>query len=121
MKSADVLNLLGVVLTLVATVSGGGSLLLVRRTRRKLDADAAQVVSGAAVTLVKPLEERLERMEARATRAEERATSAEERLRVVETRAHRLGLVLKSWREAIMDPAATLERLRDMVGQGPAT
>lgn len=121
MTGSDWMNGLAVLLTAIAALGGGGSLLLTTRTRRKLEVDATQVMAHTAVTLVKPLEERLERAEGRATRAEQRADKAEQRLVVVEQQAYRLGMLVDRWRKAIMDPGATVEWLRDLVSREPTS
>lgn len=122
--TGSMLSGLGVVLTILGGSSGIASLLLVRRQRSKLGADAAQVVSAAAVAMVKPLEERLSSAEDRAGRAEQRAYSAEQRafraeqtLTAVEADAHQLRSMLVRLQRAIMDPGATVEWLRELVGR----
>lgn len=97
-------------LGLLAAVGPGGglaALLLVRRQGRRLRADAAQVLSSAAVALVGPLEQRLDsaEQELAAARRENRAVRA--RLTQVEQRLSRLI-------QAIMDPDATLAGLRTL-------
>jgi hypothetical protein len=90
------MQVLGLLLTVLGAGGGLGSLLLVRRQRGKLSADTAHVLSAAAITMVKPLEERLS------------ATEAEVR---------QLKRMMLAWRRAIMDPRATIERVRELVAR----
>jgi hypothetical protein len=86
------------VLTAVGGAAGLSAPFLVRRQHSKLKADTAQVITGAAVTLVEPLERRL-------AEAERDGQRTRARLRRVENQLITLTL-------AIMEPNATVEGLR---------
>lgn len=113
--------------------------------RRKLAVDTDEVMTRVAVTLVEPLRDRLDRTERRLTEAEQRhereraewhaARDAERaefeqqadslRGKIREAlaeadgavaEAHRLRRLVQQWHRAIMDPTATIEWLRQLVG-----
>lgn len=102
------LSLVSLAFTLVAGGGGVTALVLVTRQGRKIEAetgkaraDSAQVLTSAAVTLLQPLEERL-------AAAEEENARFRVRLRRVESQ-------LDALIRAIMDPAATITGLREIV------
>jgi hypothetical protein len=131
---------IGYVIAALGTLGTGGVLvkLLDRRGTRanaeRTEIEADEIFTKVAVTLVEPLRERLEQTEKRLTAAERR--HAEERvelereivalrLRVREALTEADGAVaqashvrrlVQQWHRAIMDPAATLEWLRTLVG-----
>lgn len=128
------------VVAALGTLGLGGVLvkLLDRRKDRasaeRTEVEADEVFTRVAVTLVEPLRDRLDKTERRLTDADarhaaERAEFEREllalRLRVREalteadgavSEAHRLRRLVQQWHRAIMDPAATLEWLRSLVG-----
>jgi hypothetical protein len=128
------LTVLGMILGVIVTGGGVGTLgvKIIDRRRGRIDAD--EVFTRVAVTLVEPLRDRLERTEklltAEQARGETRAQAADAaldglRVRVREAQteadaayreAHRLRLLVQQWHRAIMNPAATIEWLRQLVG-----
>lgn len=113
-----------VVASVVLTIVGGGgglgalvlSLLNRRAANRKTQVEGDEVFTRIAVTLVEPLEHRLaaadRELETLRARVREAAAEADDAVRA----AHRLRLLVQQWHRAIMDPAATLEWLRQLVG-----
>lgn len=98
---------------LVVTLIGGlgglagvGALFNAFFSRGKSRAEAAQVITGAAVTWM--------------TEFEEEAKAARDEVRKVRTEAHALADELHALRRAIMSPDATVEGLRLLVA-GPGT
>lgn len=127
----------------IVTAVGGGaglaSLLLVMSQRRKnkaetgkSNADGAHAISNAAVGLIKPLEERIERAENEARTSRTRLTAADKRLetqaadlmnlradnRSQQTLLRRLAAIATS-ATALVDPAATLRALRELLADNP--
>lgn len=128
------LVVVGMLLALVGSGGGIGALLLVRSTRRKANVDSDEVYTRIAITLVEPLEHRLASAEqalaAEQERGRQQRAAAEAELDRVRARhrealaevddlisaAYRLRLLVQQWHRAIMDPAATIEWLRQLVG-----
>jgi len=134
------LVIIGYVLAVLGTLGFGGIIVeLLRRrqsnaTAQRTEVEADEVFTRVAVTLVEPLRDRLAQTEQRLVEqerrhAEERAAweaeTSELRRKVREaiseadaaiTQAHRVNLLAQKWHRAIMDPSATLEWLRQLVG-----
>lgn len=92
-------------------LAGLGALLQAFFGRGKSRAEAAQIITGTAVSLMNELEE-----DARAARAE--AAQAREEMRAVRDEARKLADELHALRTAIMRPGATVENLRILVDAG---
>jgi hypothetical protein len=109
-----------------AAVGGAGGItaaVLVFSQRRKLKAEAADVIADSAVGLLAPYREELARLradvvEARAETAEARIEARDARREMSRARdeAQEIADTLRRWRMAIMRPSATIEELRAMVG-----
>ena len=130
----------GYVLAMLGTLGVGGIAvkLLDRRkdraTAQRAEAETDEVLTRVAVTLVEPLRDRLEKTETRLTDAidrHERDRQVHEqevvqlrgkvREALVEADAavaemYRLRRLVQKWHRSIMDPAATIEWLRQLVG-----
>lgn len=92
----------------LGTIGGIGVLLNAFFGRGKTRSEAAQIITGSAVTMMNEFEE-----DAKAARSE---------MRAVRTEALALAEELHQLRMAIMQPTATIESLRALVvaGSGPA-
>lgn len=125
------------------TAVGGGAgltaLFLVASQRRKnradsgkADADGAQAISNAAVGLIKPLEERIERAEGEARTLRTRLNKADARLEgqssdLVNLRADNRSLrqllrrlaALATGATALVDPKATLIAIQELLADHP--
>jgi hypothetical protein len=88
--------------------AGVAALLNVFFSKGKLRADAAQVITGTAMTLVKELEDQI-------TRTRDELGKAQTELRKVRLEAEKLARELRLLREAIVAPTATVEGLRSLV------
>lgn len=130
----------GYVLALLGTLGLGGIAVKLldrgkdRASADRTDAERDEVLTRVAVTLVEPLRARLDTTEQRLTDAIERHDRervgyerqvGELRAKVREalaeadaavTEAHRLRRLVQQWHRSIMDPAATIEWLRQLVG-----
>jgi uncharacterized protein HemX len=127
----------------IVTALGGGAglaaLLLVASQRRKnraestkSNADGAQAISNAAVGLIKPLEDRIERAEAEVRTLRTRLNRADKRLGEQSEEITNLRTDNKSLRAlvrrmaavatgatALVDPAGTVLALRDLLADSP--
>lgn len=113
---SGVLGLLG--------AGGGISAVVIKLIdRRKTKVDADEVFTRVAVALVEPLRSRLEHTEARAAEADRQVDELRRRTQqalaeadAAATEAHKLRRLVQRWHRAIMDPSATIEWLRQLVG-----
>lgn len=123
------MSLLQLLLSAIGLVGGAGgaaALLTVVLQRRKFKADAADVLTDTALTLVAPLKERIRELEAEATRARREvasarreAASAREELAALRQVTAGMAATMTRWRDAIQDPRSDLDRLRLMVTDPP--
>lgn len=127
----------------IVTAVGGGAgltaLLLVASQRRKnkadtakADADGAQAISNAAVGLIKPLEERIERAEGEARTLRTRLNRADKKLdeqssdlinlradnRSIRALLRKVAFIVTS-ATALVDPTATLLAVRELLADNP--
>lgn len=125
-----------VVLSVVGVLGGTGGIAAVTTVvlqRRKFKADAADVITDTALTLVEPLKARVRELETEATGARKETASAHReataarqqvqaaRLDVADLRTAvaELTSMMRRWRSAIMAPDATVEHLRVLVSTEP--
>lgn len=108
-----------------AAISSGGLVAIVNAVarRRKVKVDAADRLSDSTLKWVDEFqtearEARKEAAEARkeATEARREATEAHNQMRAIRTEAELLAGQLQALRKAILDPNATIERLRAIIG-----
>lgn len=128
-----------ILMTLVGVLGGAGGLAAaagVILQRRKYRADAADVLTDTALVLIEPLKSRVAELEQETTTARRKAAEAGEQadkagrqfaqareqaeaanVEIAEMRDSLAEVLrmLERWRAAVLDPAATLERLRMMV------
>lgn len=118
-------------ITVVGLLGGAGGIAALAATllqRRKIRADAADVITDTALTLVEPLRTRVAELETEAAGARREATAAREQaeqanIEISDLRAvvRELTGLLTHWRQAVLetagarDPEAALARLRVMV------
>ena len=117
------LSLLGFGAVLLRLVDGWFGRRKSRADVERAEVDADEVFTRVAITLVEPLRQRVEDTEARlrAANREIDAVQAKSREALAEAdraaaEAHQLRRLVQKWHRAIMDPAATLEWLRQLVG-----
>ena len=113
---------LQVLLSVIAALGGTGGVVAagaVLVQRRKLKADTADVLTDTALTLVKPLRERVAELETEADDARRKVAQANGELERLRDLTHDLTRMLLRLREKILaDPTASQE-LRDMVRSAP--
>lgn len=95
----------------VGALAGLGALLNAFFGRSKTRAEAAQVITGTAVTWMNEFEE-----DAKAARRD--AKAVREEMRSVRTEARALAEELHQLRTAILQPGITIDALRSLVGAG---
>lgn len=111
------------VLGVLGAGGGIGAIVIKLLDRRKTKVDADEVFTRVAVALVEPLRARLESTEARAAEADKLVDELRRRTQqalaeadAAATEAHKLRRLVQRWHRAIMDPSATIEWLRQLVG-----
>ncbi len=124
------------IIGVIGGVGGIGAFLTSIFQRKKIRAEAADVLTDTAITLVEPLQRRVKEVtdEAREARAETRQAREETRQARAETQLAReemselradLGEVmtlLRRWRAAVLNPHITREQLQEMVrAESPPT
>lgn len=113
---------LQVLLSVLGVLGGTGGVVAagtVLVQRRKLKADAADVISDAALSLVAPLKSRIAELETEAAADRRRAAATAGELGRVKDALHDLTRLMLRVREAILaDPTAS-DQLRDLVRSAP--
>lgn len=96
-------------------LGGAGAFVTVFLQRKKFKAEAADVLTDTALTLVEPLQARVRELEteARATRTEVRNATTE--ARTLKNELHDVIAVLRRWRSAVLTSSITREELERMV------
>jgi hypothetical protein len=96
-------------------LSGAGALLTVLLQRRKLKADAADVLTDTALVLVEPLQKRVQELDAEAQQA--RAEARQARTEIGEMRAEMADVLstMRRWKQAILSSDVSREQLQAMV------
>jgi hypothetical protein len=105
--------------TILAGVLGGGGLVAVVNAVAKRSAvkvDAAARLSDETLKWVNEFQDSAKEARSEAFAARQEATEAHAEMRLVRTEVAWLAGQLQQLRRAILDPGATLERLRAMVG-----
>lgn len=113
------MSTLTTVASLIATAlaSGGlGVIVNALANRRKVRVDAADRLSDGALKWVDEFQADAREARHEASEARREATEAHVQMRAVRAEAEWLAKQLQQLRRAIVDPSATLERLRAMVG-----
>lgn len=95
------------VITAVGGVSGIGAFITVLLQRKKIRADAADVITDTALTLVEPLQKRV-------TSLEVEAEEMRRKYRRLSDKFDAVLRVLHRWRDAMLDAAVSRDRLREM-------
>lgn len=115
-----------ILLTLVGAVgglTGVGAIATVLVQRRKFRADAADVLTGTALTLVDPLRARVSELQSEVAEARQKAAQATEEIGDLRAAVREMTLMMRRWRTAIFAPNATVQTIRELVAadQGPGS
>jgi uncharacterized coiled-coil DUF342 family protein len=107
------------VATAIGSLLAGGGLVAIINAfakRRTVRADAAARLSDETLKWVNEFQDNAKEARAEAALARQEATEAHAQMRAVRSEAEWLAGQLQQLRRAILDPQATIERLRAMVG-----
>jgi hypothetical protein len=107
-----------ILLSTVGLLGGTGGVTAIAAVllqRRKFRADAADVLTDTALTLVAPLRARVAELEAETLRARRQAEAARDELSQLRAAVHEVTAMMHRWRAAILAPDATVEELRRIV------
>ncbi|GAB3139031.1 hypothetical protein GCM10027290_07450 [Micromonospora sonneratiae] len=105
-------------LSAVAVLGGAGGItavVTVLTQRRKLKADAADVLTDTALTLIDPLRARVADLEAETARARQQAIAANNEISELRVAVQEMTVIIRRWRAAILAPNVTVEELRQIV------
>ncbi len=103
------------VVAAVGGLGGIGAFLQVFSQRRKFKAEATDVLTDTALTLVEPLRERVAELEEEARRTRAEVAQARSEARALRDEVVDLAGVLRRWRTAILTRAVSREELERMV------
>ncbi|MEV4628839.1 hypothetical protein AB0J90_21480 [Micromonospora sp. NPDC049523] len=107
-----------ILLSVVGLLGGTGgvtAIATVALQRRKFRADAAEVLTDTALTLVDPLKTRVGELEAEIQRARRQAAVASREIRELRDAVQELTALIRRWQRAIFAADATIERLREYI------
>jgi len=115
-----------ILLTVLGAVGGLGGVAAVATVlvqRRKFKADAADVLTDTALTLVDPLKARVGELQTEVVDARRKVAEATEEIGDLRAAVRDLTLMMRRWRTAIFAPGATVEQIRELVAadQGPGS
>lgn len=96
-------------------LGGIGAFFQVFSQRRKFKAEATDVLTDTALTLVEPLRQRVAELEEEARRTREEVKQARNDARALRDEVVDLAGVLRRWRTAILTRAVSREELERMV------
>ncbi|ABP55019.1 hypothetical protein [Salinispora tropica] len=106
---------LQVVLSVLGVLGGAGGLATIAAVvvkRGKFRAEAADVLTDTALTLVQPMRTRVAELEAEAQTIREQLRASNERSRRLQARITQLRTTLDRWYAMIVTPDASLESIR---------
>lgn len=110
-----------ILLSAVGLLGGTGGLTAIAAValqRRKFRADAAEVLTDTALTLVSPLKTRVGELEAETRRARRQAAAHGREIRELRVAVQEMTEMMGRWRGAIFATDATIERLRAFIIAG---
>ncbi|WP_329108576.1 hypothetical protein OG792_07940 [Micromonospora sp. NBC_01699] len=118
-----------ILLSAVGLLGGTGgvtAIATVALQRRKFRADAADVLTDTALTLVDPLKTRVAELEAETKRARRQAADASREIRELRAEVQEMTDLIRRWQRAIFASDATIEHLREYIlaadsGGGPGS
>lgn len=94
---------------------GVGAMAAVLLQRRKFNAEAADVLTDTALTLVQPLKLRVAELEAETVVARQEVEKAAREVSDLRAAVWETTALIRRWRSAILAPNATLGQLRTLV------
>lgn len=113
-----------ILLSVVGLLGGTGGITAIAAValqRRKFRADAADVLTDTALTLVDPLKTRVAELEAETQRARRQAATANREIRELRAAVQEMTDLIRRWQRAIFASDATIERLREYILAGESS
>ena len=113
--AADPPQWLGILLSILPFLGGFGGVAAIATVlvqRSKFKADTAGVLTGTALTLVQPLQNRVKELEDRALVARSQSDAAQHELRELRTSVRHLKQLAEQWCSGDTDPQLALEDLQ---------
>ncbi|GIG92495.1 hypothetical protein [Plantactinospora endophytica] len=107
-----------ILLSAIGILGGGGgvaSVAAVLLQRRRFRADAADVLTDTALTLVQPLKVRVAELEAETIVARQQVEKASREVSELRTAVGEATMMIRRWRMAILAPNATIGQIRSLV------
>ncbi|MGI5149141.1 hypothetical protein ACQEVC_22715 [Plantactinospora sp. CA-294935] len=107
-----------ILLSAIGILGGGGgvaSAAAVLLQRRRFRADAADVLTDTALTLVQPLKLRVAELEAETIVARQQVEKATREVSELRTVVREATAMIRRWRTAILAPDATMGQIRTLV------
>ncbi|BAL87285.1 hypothetical protein AMIS_20650 [Actinoplanes missouriensis 431] len=111
----DATQIVTAVIGVLGGIGGLGALVGSVFQRRKIRAEAADVLTDTALTLVEPLQERVKEVTKEAKEAREEARQAREEMADLRTSLAELMGLMRRWRAAVLSPHVSRETLMEMV------
>lgn len=111
----DTTQLVTAIIGVLGGIGGLGALVGSVFQRRKIRAEAADVLTDTALTLVEPLQARVKEVTAEAKEARTEARQAREEMSDLRTSLAEVMGMLRRWRTAVLSPHITREELMEMV------
>jgi alkylation response protein AidB-like acyl-CoA dehydrogenase len=107
-----------ILLSAIGIVGGTGGIAAVATVllqRRKFKADAADVLTDTALTLVQPLKLRVAELEAETVVARQQVEKAAREVSDLRAAVRETTAMIRRWRAAILAPDATIRQIRTLV------
>lgn len=111
-----------ILLSVVGVLGGVGGITAIATVvlqRRKFKADAADVITDTALTLVEPLKTRVSELQSEVRDARHQAKAANAEVAELRVAVQEMTRMIRRWRAAIFAPDATIDRLRVMASADP--
>ncbi|MEU8158054.1 hypothetical protein AB0B94_30745 [Micromonospora sp. NPDC048986] len=100
-------------------LGGAAAIATVWLQRKKFRADAADVITDTALTLVEPLKTRVSELQSEVRDARHQAKAANAEVAELRSAVREMTRILARWHAAIFAPDATIDRLRVMASTDP--
>lgn len=111
----DTTQIVTAVIGVLGGIGGLGALVGQVVQRKKIRAEAADVLTDTALTLVAPLQERVKEVNQEAKDARNEARQAREDMAELRTSLAEVIGMLRRWRAAVLNPHITRQDLMEMV------
>lgn len=103
------------IIGILGGTGGVGAMATVLLQRRKFNAEAADVLTDTALTLVQPLKLRVAELEAETVVARQQVEKAAREVSELRVAVREATAMIRRWRSAILAPNATIGQIRTLV------